>query len=79
MSSIPINIFSTTEERVSAIEQDLMISNRKINLLQESEMKLEEEVRSLKEIIQEMKDEKEQDKKLINPTNHISSYKLEID
>ena len=46
MSSIPINIFSTTEERVSAIEQDLMISNRKINLLQESEMKLEEEVRS---------------------------------
>ena len=68
MSSLPINIFSTTEERVSAIENELMLANRKISRLQESEMKLEEELNQLSDIIKVMQDEKKQeieDKKLI--------------
>jgi phage shock protein A len=84
MSTLPLNIFSTTEERVSAIENELMLANRKIDRLQESEMKLEEEIGLLKKIVREMKDEKndkktKKDKKLINSSNHTLFYKLETD
>ena len=70
---LPLNIFSTTEERVFAIEIELSLANGKIKRLQESEMRLEDEVLQLKQIITN------KEKKLINPSNHILSYKQEKD
>ena len=71
--SLPLNIFSTTEERVSAIEIELSLALGKIKRLQDSEMRLEDEVIQLKRIITN------EEKKLISPSNHILSYKQETD
>jgi len=70
---LTLNIFSTTEERVSAIEIELSLALGKIKRLQESEMRLEDEVLQLKQIITN------KEKKLIKTSNHILSYKQEKD
>ena len=56
-------------EKIENLKTELYSAESKIENLQKSEFKLEEEVRRLKE--------KYNDKKIINPSNHILSYKQE--
>jgi len=76
--SLSLNIFSTTEERVFAIEIELSLALGKIKRLQDSEMRLEDEVIQLKQIIN-INENRDGEKKLITPSNHILSYKQEKD
>ena len=56
-------------EKIENLETELCSSKSKIENLQRSEFKLEEEIQRLKE--------EYNDKKIINSSNHILSYKQE--
>tara|TARA_Y100001970_G_scaffold253952_1_gene329265 strand:- start:1367 stop:1588 length:222 start_codon:yes stop_codon:yes gene_type:complete len=57
-------------EKIEHLERELFIANHKIEKLQYSEFKLEEENKKLQQKINETKN----DKKLINSSNHILFY-----
>ena len=56
-------------EKIENLERELFTANHKIEKLQYSEFKLEEENKNLQQKLNEIKD-----KKLINPSNHIFFY-----
>jgi len=56
-------------EKIENLERELFIANHKIEKLQYSEFKLEEENKNLQKKINEIND-----KKLINSSNHPSNH-----
>mgnify|MGYP001198730112 CR=1 FL=1 len=60
-------------QKIENLERELFIANHKIEKLQYSEFKLEEENKKLQQKVNETKN----DKKIINPSNHILFYKRE--
>ena len=62
-------------QKIENLERELFIANHKIEKLQYSEFKLEEENKKLQQKVNERNTNN--DKKIINPSNHILFYKRE--